>query len=359
MSYLTKLLGLQGTAKAVEDRVTAGIYAGHAVDPSTFPIASPWVSGNLQRVMWNDMFGPDVEPPNTRTAAMSIPAVSRARNLICTALQRLPLLQLDGDTPTATQPGWITQTTDGTSPQHRAAWTADDLIFGGWSCWEFEPGGDQGPAAAGRLPTDMWEVDTDTRQVLVNGAPARNVILIPGFHEGILSFGQQAIRDTLGIYRAVSDRISTPVPPIHLRQVSGTPITDPDEIDRLTGQWARARRKGGVGFSNQHIEVVPLNTDGGDSLMIEARNAAALDLARVIGVAGSRIDATVDKASLNYETTSGRNWEFLDQDLSLYTDPIAARLSMDDWTPPGTRVQFDTSAYTTLTPGPTGPALED
>lgn len=339
--------------------MTAGIFAGGAVDPSTLPMSSPWASSDLTRVVWNDIFG-QIEPPNTRASAMGIPAVARARNLIVTSLQRLPLAELETATPPPEQPGWIIRTTDGTSPQLRNVWTADDLIFYGWSCWEADGRDGTGrPLAANRIPQSDWRIDEDTMRVLVNEEPGHDVILIPGFHEGVLAYGRGAIADTLAIYRAVKQRVETPVPPIHLRQVSGTPLTDEKEIDALTSRWARARAKGGVGFSNQHIEVVPLDTSNGDSLMIEARNAAALDLARLIGVAGSRIDATVDKASLNYETTTGRNWEFLDIDLALYTDPITARLSMDDWTPPGRRVAFNTNQFTTLTPAPTGAPLQD
>ena len=98
---------------------------------------------------------------------------------------------------------------------------------------------------------------------------------------------------------------------------------------------------------------------GGENLLIEARNAAVLDLARLIGVHGGMVDATTPKASLNYETTSGRNEEFVDFDLALYMLPITSRLSLDDVTPHGTRIAFDTAAFTTVPTTPTGPATED
>ena len=64
-------------------------------------------------------------------------------------------------------------------------------------------------------------------------------------------------------------------------------------------------------------------------------------------------------STLTYETAEGRNLEFRDDSIALYADPIAARLSMDDVCPPGTRVALDFAALTTPTPDPAGPARED
>lgn len=351
---------METTAQAVKHGVTAGIYAGQAVDPSTLPIASPWASSDLTRVMWADMFGDAAHPPNTRAAAMSIPAVARGRNLLVTSIARLPIEQLRGSDRSPVQPSWIMKTSDGVSPQHRNAWTVDDLIFYGWSCWTMRRGADGFPLTANRVPQDCWEIDQDSLGVVVNGARDPEAVLIPGFHEGILAYGQGAIADTLGIYRAVRDRISSPVPPIDLHQVDGADLT-PAEIDALVARWVTARQsgKGAVGYTSRHIEARILDTGGSDNLMIEARNAAAVDLARVIGVSGSRVDATTAQASLTYETTTGRNREFLDLDLTLYTLPLEARLSMDDVTPAGRRIALNTAELTTLTPGPTGPGLDD
>ena len=97
----------------------------------------------------------------------------------------------------------------------------------------------------------------------------------------------------------------------------------------------------------------------GDQLLVEARNAASLDLARIIGISAGMLDATAPKASLNYETTTGRNQEFVDFDLALYLTPIVSRLSQDDIVPAGTRVAFDLADFMGQTPTLTGPTLED
>ena len=71
------------------------------------------------------------------------------------------------------------------------------------------------------------------------------------------------------------------------------------------------------------------------------------------------VDATAPKASLNYETQQGRNLEFLDLNVEAYLLPIYSRLSLDDVSPTGARIDFDRSVLESLAPAPTGPNLAD
>lgn len=333
-------------------------------DPSTFPIASPWSSSTLERIVAEDVFGSEL-PVNTRAAAMRIPAVARARNLLVSTICRMPLVKLGpGETAPnlapGAQPSWMSRCDDGSSPQLRLAFTVDDLIFYGWSCWWRVNGDDGFPLHVGRINQGSWSINGDN-QVEVDGIPQpdNSVILIPGLHEGILTFGRDTLDDARALYRNVRNRLATPTPGLNLHQTGGRQL-DNDEIDALVSRWAAARTglNGGVSYTSKDIEVQDMPGDDG-KLMIEARNAAALDLARAVGVAGSRIDATTPTASLNYETTTGRNQEFVDFDLALYMTPIAARLSLDDIVPRGSRTRFDLADLIGPTPSVTGPADQD
>lgn len=332
--------------------------------PGQLPIATPWGQSELERWVFADALGIDEDHlPMSRAAAMRLPAVARGRNLIVSTIARLPLV--DPDRGQEGSPPWLYTTGDGSSPQLRNAWTVDDLIFHGWSLWWRDNGAAD---ASGRAPIlkasrvdfEDWEVDEDGF-VLVNGGKVRgdDVIVIPGLHEGILNFGGATIRDAVALYRNVRARLETPTPQLNLHQSAGDPLTD-TQIDTLISRWATARtgRNGGVGFTSEGIELEELGA-GGEQLMIEARNAASLDLARMVGVSAGMIDATAPKASLNYETQTGRNQEFVDFDLALYMTPLTARLSLDDVTPHGRRVAFDLGDFIQPTPAPTGPQLED
>lgn len=326
-------------------------------DPGTYPIATPWGSSELERWVFADALGIDeANLPIGRAAAMRLPPVARGRNMIVSSISACPLV----DPALTLAPTWLYTTGDGSSPQLRSAYTVDDLLFHGWSCWWRDNGADGKPLKASRIEYDEWDVDPDNF-VTVNGerVGATDVIVIPGLHEGILNFGGDVIRDATSLYATVRERLRNPVPQLNLHQTSGVPLTE-TEIDALILRWetARSGRKGGVGFTSEGLELDELGA-GGEQLMIEARNAAAVDLARMVGVHAGMVDATAPKASLNYETQTGRNQEFVDFDLALYMTPITARLSLDDVTPRGHRVAFDTTNLTGPAPSPTGPAIED
>ena len=344
--------------QAEVDAITASL-AGGVVDPSTMPFASPWSSSDLQRIVAEDVFGSDL-PVNTRSAAMRLGPVVRGRNLLCTSIARNPLVQKRVDT--IVRAPWLTRASGGSSPQARIVWTVDDLIFYGWSCWTRENGADGFPVNAGRVNFGDWIVNADNK-VEINGVPQpdNRVILIPGWFEGILTCGIDAIRDARTIKDLVRDRLENPVPWTELHQTGGKALVK-EEREELVQSWRTARKaKGGagVGFTNEFIELKTHGEQSDNALMIEGNNAAAVELARHVGVSASMVDATAPKASLNYETSAGRNQEFVDLDLGLYMDPITARLSLDDVCPQGQHIAFDLAPTTDLDPSPTGPALED
>lgn len=344
-------LGIQRSAESVQ-----------AAMLSAPPIASPFSDSTLTRLVFPDFADVD-RIPGTRAEAMAIPAAARARNLIVSTISRLDLRALRGATvlPDRDQPTWTYSTAGPTHPSIRLAWTVDDLIWHGWSLWSRTNNADGSLAAADRINFDRWYLNADG-QVVVDGLPQRagDVILFPGLHEGVLQYGRTTVRDTSQLYRSVRQRLDNPVPNLELHQTEGDDLTD-EQIDKLIDRWAAARRgeNGGVAYTNRVLELKERGVGADAQLMIEARNAAALDLARVIGVAAGRIDATAPKASLNYETTAGRNQEFVDFDLALYMTPITARLSMDDIVPRGQRVAFDLEPLTSLAPSPTGPNSQD
>ena len=352
-------MGIRSALK--QRRALDEVQASLAVtDPSTFPIASPWSSNQLQRIVFEDVFGTEI-PINTRGAAMELSAVAAARNQLVSAICRMPLIAKRNGTQITPSPSWIWSALDRTSPQLRLGDTVDDLIFYGWSCWWRRNGSDGFPLAVGRINYGDWTIDADNR-VVVNGSPVRNdeVIVFRGLHEGILSYGRKTLEDARFLNKTVRARLINPVPGLELHQVSGADLTQ-DEIDALVDAWSAARQggNGGVAYTSQHVETKELGLGSDSQLLIEARNAAAVELARIVGVSASQVDATAPKASLNYETTTGRNQEFVDFDLALYMTPITARLSMDDVTPHNTNVDLDRTDFTAPAPSPTGPTLED
>lgn len=329
---------------------------------TTPSLASPLTEGQLQAIVWADVSG-GTYGPLTRATAMAVPAVAKLRHKLCSVVARSPLVSMTGDTQDPQQPPWMQRTDSELSPWHRMVWTTDDLLFYGWSLWAARRGAlsDGSPLLdAVRVPYDRWDVDAngylqvDGQQVLSNQA-----ILIPGPHAGLLNDSSTIIRLAADNLQAAANAARNPNPNIDLHYTGDEPMKDED-VTALLQVWSDARRglNGGVGFTNKLVEARPIGSHL-DKLLIEGRNADAVDIARAGGVPASVLDATSAGASLTYETTQGRNQEFLDDSGQFYMDAITARLSQDDCVPRGHRTAFDVTQFTTLTPSPTGAPTSD
>lgn len=311
-------------------------------------VASPWgqYPSHLNAVVWPDIVGQEWLPL-TRTEAMSVPAVARARHLITGSIAQLPLRAYRGDVLLAEQPRWIDRTDGDISPFHRMLWTVDDLFFYGWSLWRVERDAQGAVIAAARITWERWEFDTVGR-IVVDGeiVAEREYCLIPGVHEGLLYFAQRAIRHASKLIRAADNAANTPSAQLELHQTNDAPMTDA-AIAELVAAWAAARRgeNGGVAYTNSAIQTKEHSSIDG-ALLVEGRNAAAVDIARSAGLPASLIDASMPTASLTYQTAAGRNGELVDYGLSPYLGAVSARLGMDDIAPRGTRVAFDLEAFT-------------
>lgn len=357
MSRLTKLLGMMTYSDAIE-----AAYAPTQVGPAAPSAFHPGPS-TLQQIVWADLEGLDTSIL-TRATAIAIPALARQRHLLCGTIARCPLVDMVAGTAVdeRLQPGWMTRTDGLVSPYHRMLWTVDDLIFHGWSLWEtqrgYRPADEQTGALlnAERVNPDRWEVDEYTGQILVDGEPKRpaEVIAIPGPHEGILNFGSGALKRTIDNLDAAANAARNPSAYLELHYTGDADLT-PEQINEHIERWAKARRgqNGGVAWTNKVLEVKEHGSHEAQ-LLIDGRNADAVDVSRMVSSPAAMADATNAGASLTYETTEGRNGEFIDYGVGLYMDAIAARLSMDDVVPRGHRTAFDTADLRAIAPLPTG-----
>lgn len=344
--------------------------AGGAGDAIPLPqIASPFSGSpsHLHSLPWHDLLGEEFRPI-TRGVAMSVPAVARARQLICSSIARCPLTVWRGDEQLAgeAEPTWVHRTASGVSPFHRMLWTIDDLFFFGWSLWSVDRGSEGQVLDVARIPYEWWDVNEDGAiSITYPNAEqtyypnADEVVLIPGPHEGILAFGSTAIRHASALNAAAQRAAEVPTANVELHYTGDRQLTDP-EIEALLSWWVKARQglNGGVAFTNKWTEVKEHGAPK-EQLLLEGRNYAAVDVARIAGIPASMIDATTATASLTYETTEGRNGEFIDYGLAQYMSAVASRLSADDVVPRGQSARFDTTELRDLAPLSTGPVTED
>lgn len=334
--------------------------------PGGIELASPWAAASpqLSSLLWADVYGLlGANAPMTREQAMQVPALARARHLLCGFGAKAQLVVFTGEAKRTNQPKWITRTGTGLTPFHRMLWTLDDCLFYGWSLWRVERTSVGGPITGGatRVPAHRWSFDKHTGDVLVDGEPMpeKDALLIPGPHEGVLTFGRTAILQAKQLEDTATRTAQNPAAYLELHYTGDRPMDD-TEINAHRERWAEARRGefGGVAWTGKDMEVKEHGA-AQEHLLVEGRNAAAVNMARVSSVPASMVDATSAGASLTYETTSGRNAEFLDYGADLYLDALAAVFSMDDVVAPGDSTRFDTAQVRSLTPSPTGPVTED
>lgn len=326
----------------------------HLTVPAGGPlaIASPWAPpSHFEHVIHADILGTGPRRV-TRDAAIQIPALSRARQLIVSTIPRLPLVATTSTGEPAEVPDWLTTSTGTLSPFHRMLWSIDDLFFYGWSLWATQRDDSGEIVAAERVPYGHWQFNNNGQITIDDTLAAEDeVMLIPGIGEGILTFAASTLTEALHLARAVQRAAETPAAQIELHQTNDAPMTQEKVRDLIAG-WAKARRgeNGGVAYTSNGIEVREHGA-AAEHLLIQGRNAVSVDVARHAGIPATMIDATLSGSSISYQNTSARMSELITFGLSPLMSAVAARLSQDDITPAGVRIDFDaTSVIESLRP---------
>lgn len=308
------------------------------------PLSPGGVDAGLESVVWADVTGID-RFHITRADAMQVPSVARARGLIVTTVASCDLKFRTDDDDDAEPPLWASRSDGPQSAYIRMLHTADDLLFYGWSAWAVDRDTRGNIIRAAHIRRDQWTV-TDAGEVMVSDVlvDQSTVILFEGVHEGILVVGRDAIRHASALNTAAQTAAANPAAYLELHQTGGAPMDD-EQIDRLIRRWSDARngKHGGVAYTNATMEVKEHGTFS-EHLLVDGRNAAAVDVARVMGVPSATIDATLQGSSMSYVNTAGRMAELVTFGVAPLMSAISARLGMDDVSPRGTAVDFDTAA---------------
>jgi hypothetical protein len=313
-----------------------------AQTPVTPGLESPNQTSSLAKLVYSEFFAGE-QGEVTRESALQIPAIKKARDTLLGAIAGMPLREYEGDTE-IDQP-WLYSTSSDISPWHRTAYIFDDLFFYDWSALAVSRDGSGQITDAIHIPFGRWSVDAQ-RTVSVDNKPVpkEEIVLIPGNGSGgVLVAGAPTIKGSIALNRAWVGRAQNPIPLLVLQQVTDDQIDD-DEVDEMIEAYSAARNSpnGAVAFADHRIKPTALG-EVDASLFENGRNAAVLDAARVTGVPASILDGSQSTASLTYSTTEGKRNEFDDYSLPMYTDPIQARLSLDDVSAKGRVIRFDHS----------------
>lgn len=324
--------------------------------PATMPalsVASPWASADALTVAtWAGLLDVVDQLPVTRSQAIALPAVQRGRDLIAQSVARFPLWAMNAAGRLDQQPASIAQPERGRPRFVTILWTVDTLIFHGFAVWEVTEryAEDQRPqhfrfVPPGYVETDQWGnvVRVFNREV----TDPRDVIRFDGPHEGILNRSNEAIRATRRLFVNYLSATGTPNPDVELHQTQGDPLTD-TQITDLLNSWIAGRQAangGRVGYTNASVEA-KFHGQQPEQLLIAARNAANLDVARCMNLPAWAVDGEVGGSSLTYQTVPARSRELIDYSLAGYMEAITGRLSLDDVLPRGIWASMSTDVLT-------------
>jgi HK97 family phage portal protein len=291
----------------------------------------------------------------TREEAMSVPAIARARNMICNSIATIPLVTRDKVTGQIVEQPVVINEPDKRVPGAASwVWAAEDLLFVGFSYFMIQ----SVFADTGRI-REMWRVAPNRVGVFLNDKGTQieyytvdgiqvpfsgvgSLIVFYGNDEGLLNRAGRTIRAGAELERAAAMYAREPVPSMVLKS-NGTALPA-DRIAKLLDAWGAARRNRGTAFLNADITMETVGFTPEQIGLNAAREIIATELARAVGIPAYFIDAPTG-SSMTYQNAQTARQTLLDFSLLPLMNSISGRLSMPDFTPQTQRVEFDLKAY--------------
>lgn len=317
-------------------------------------------------LLFAEMLGRASSGPVSRADALSVPAVQRGRNLIC-SISTLPLIQRDSTGMTVRSP--LLEQLDVDVPNVvTLAQTVEDLIFDSISWWRITARDFAGfPVAvrhldvtsvslvppAGRNPAPLPSgVDPRGRAVIwVDGVetPASEVIRFDSPNPAVRKVAGRAIRRAILLDQAAQVYAEDPRPLDYFTPADGADPIHDDDIKALLAEWRAARKRRATGYVNAALKYNQVSAPTPQELqLVELQRQVWIELANALGVEPEEIG--VSTTSRTYANAVDRRRDKINDVLSPYMRAITDRLSMGDVTRRGHRVDFDLDDYMRANP---------
>jgi len=300
-----------------------------------------------------------------RHDAMSVPAVARARNLVCGTIASMPIEVFVTDQATQERRQvpplpWMDQPQVDIPRMTTLSYTVDSLFFYGRAYWLVT----EVYAEDGRPRRFQWvdpmtvtfDVDLQTQLVTryyVNLTPVPrsgvgSLVVFTGFDEGLLVRAGQTIRTCVDLERAALEFARSPAPSVTLKN-TGVDLPA-DQVQSLLDRWRESRRQtgGAVAYLSAALELDTVGFSPKDLAMVEAREFQVAEVARATGLPGVLLGASMP--GMTYQNVQVERRGLVDLALQPYMSAIEERLTMDDVTPRGTSLMFRPNDFLRATP---------
>jgi HK97 family phage prohead protease len=303
----------------------------------------------------------------SRSKALSVPAVRRGRNLIC-SVATMPLEQHGPDNTVVESP-LLRQIDPDVANVVMLAQTVEDLLFDGVSWWlvtltdfagypmsarhldvgavSLQPPGKSGTPAP--LPSG---IDPRGGVVWVDGKPVGGdrIIRFDSPNPAVLDHAGREIRRAVALDRAAVMYADDPRPADFFEPAENADEVDDAEVEVILAKWKAARKRRATAYVPASLKYHSVDSPAPRDLqLVELQRQVNLDIANALGIDPE--DLGISTTSRTYANDVDRRRNKLNEVLSPYMKGITDRLSMGDVTKRGYTVLFNTTEY--LQPNPT------
>ena len=299
---------------------------------------------------------------DARNRAMSVPTISRARDLMASVLGCMQLKMFNEiwngnemeKLPIAPRT-WLRRIDPTLPNSFILSWTFDDLFFYGRAFWYITSRTADGyPASYTRLPAAMVQTldqagpvwFAPSKQVVFQGAELdpNDVIQFLSPIQGIIYMSTQAVATALKLEGARYRNASSAIPAGVLRQTGGEPLSA-QELADLAAAFNVARETNQTAALNEFVMYTETLTSPDKMLLIDAAEFQAMEMARLCNIPPYL--AGISVGSYSYQSSAESRMDLWTFGVRAYADCIAGTLSQNNVLPNGTYVEFDVEQYLT------------
>jgi hypothetical protein len=298
---------------------------------------------------------------DARNAAMSVPTVSRARDLLASVIGCMPLRAYsemwNGETmekiPQAPRT-WLRKIDPSVPNNFILSWTFDDLFFYGRAFWYVTSRSktDGYPASFTRLPAAMVQTldqsgpvwFAPSKQIMFSGGELdpNDVIQFLSPIQGITSMSTQSVATALKLEAARYRNSSSAIQAGTLKQTGGEPL-NAQELADLASAFNAARMTNQTAALNEYLTYTETTSSPDKMLLIESAEFQAQEMARLCNVPNYLVG--IANGGYSYVSNEGARADLWSFGARPYADCIASTLSQNNVLPNGTYVEFDTMGY--------------
>jgi len=295
-----------------------------------------------------------------RNNAMSVPTISRARDLMASVIgcQNLRMYNEiwngnELEKVYIAPRSWLRRISPSVTNNFLLSWLFDDLFFYGAAyLYITSRTADGYPASFDRLPfANVTRRDQPgpvffgpSNELYFAGEKldSTNVVQFLSPIQGIVYQSTQAVATALKLeaarYRNSSSQIASGI----LQQTGGEPLSG-QELADLAQSFAAARDTNQIAALNEFVRFQETTSSPDKMLLIDSATFQAADLCRLTNIPSYL--AGISVGGYSYVSNQGARLDLWSFGVKPYAECIASTLSMNNVLPNGTYVEFDSESY--------------